>query len=91
MFVVLLRFSETLARARTKCLLLNDEPCMIRPILIDLNLVEIKYYTFMISLDKCTGSCNVSSPKTCAKKKDINVKVFNMKRKKTMLRQWYFI
>ena len=34
----------------------------------------------MISLDKCTGSCNNLSPKQCVQKetKDINVKVFNM-------------
>ena len=39
------------------------------PTVINLNSVEIKYYPFMISLDKCTGSCNVLSPKTCSKKK----------------------
>ena len=34
----------------------------------------------MISLDKCTGSCNVLSPKICVSKQtiDINVKTFNM-------------
>ena len=63
MFIVLLSFSESLARDKTKCLFLNDEPCMIRPTLIDLNPVKLKYYSFMISLDKCTGSCNVWSPK----------------------------
>ena len=35
-FTVLLSFSESLA---TKCLSLNDEPYMVRPILVDLNLV----------------------------------------------------
>ena len=30
---------------------------MIRPTLIDLNLVKLKYYPFMISLDKYNGSC----------------------------------
>ena len=42
--------------------------------------MELKYYPFMISLDKCTGSCNVLSPIICVTKntKDINVKVFNM-------------
>ena len=38
---------------------------MVRPTLIDLNPVQLKYYPFMISLDKCTGSCNVLSPKIC--------------------------
>ena len=85
LFIVLLSFSSSLARVakvfdQTKCLFLNDEPCMIRPTLIDLNPVELKYYPFMISLNKCTGSCNVLSPKICVPKetKDINVKAFNM-------------
>ena len=53
---------------------------MVRPTLINLNPVEPKYYSFMISLDKCNASCNVLSPKICAPKKtkDISVKVFNM-------------
>ena len=46
MFIVLLSFSESL---ETKCLFLNDETCMVRPILIDLNPIELKYYPFMIS------------------------------------------
>ena len=33
-FIVLLSFTESFA---TKCLFLNDEPCTIRPTLIDLN------------------------------------------------------
>ena len=59
-FVVLLSFSVSLA---TKCLFLNDEPCMVRPTLINMNPVELKYYPFMISLNKCTGSCNILSQK----------------------------
>ena len=53
---------------------------MVRPTLIDLNLAELKHYSFMVSLDKCSGSCNVLSPKICVprKAKDINVKAFNM-------------
>ena len=53
MFIVLLTISESLA---TKCLSLNDEPCMVRPIYIDLSLFELKYCSSMISLDKCNGS-----------------------------------
>ena len=81
-FIVSLNLSESLARVakvsdQTKCLFLNDEPCMVRPSLINMNPVELKYYPFMI---KCTGSCNVLSPKICVPKetKDINVKTFNM-------------
>ena len=55
MFIALLSFSSSLA---TKCLSLNDEPCMIRPTLIDFNPVELKDYPFQNSLGKCNGSCN---------------------------------
>ena len=55
LFIVLLNFSESLARDQTKCLFLNDEPCMVRPTLFDMNPVELKYYPFTISLNKCTG------------------------------------
>ena len=53
---------------------------MVRPTLINMNHVELKYYPFMISLNKCTGSCNVLSPKIFVTKetKDIYVKAFNM-------------
>ena len=70
----------SLARDRTKCLFLNDERCVIRPTLIDMNPVELKYYPFMISLNKCTGCCHVLFSKICVPKeaKDIHVKAFNM-------------
>ena len=53
---------------------------MVKPIVIDLEHVELKYYSSMISLDKCTGNCNVLSPKICIPKetKDLNDKAFNM-------------
>ena len=64
----------------TKCLFLNDEPCMVRPILINMNPNEHKYYPFMVSLNKFTGICNVLSPKMCVSKetKNITIKAFNM-------------
>ena len=76
-FIVLLSFSESLA---TRCLFLNDEPCLVRPTLINLNTMELKYCPSIISLDICTGSCNVVSPKICVPKetKDINVKAITM-------------
>ena len=63
-----------------KCLFLNDDPCMVRLTRIDMNPVKLKYYPFMISLNKCTGNCNVLSPKMSVPKetKDIYVKAFNM-------------
>ena len=91
-FIVFLSFSESLVRDLKKCL--NDEPRMVRPILINLNPSELKYYPFVISLDKCNGSCNVSSPKICVSKetKNLNVKVFNVltikNEAKTMAKQF---
>ena len=52
-FIILLSFSTSLAHDSTKFVSLNDEPCMIRPTLIALNPVEIKYYPFMTSIGKC--------------------------------------
>ena len=53
---------------------------MVRPTVIDLDPADLKYYPFMISLDKCNGGCNMLSLKICAPKKTkgINVKIFNM-------------
>ena len=72
-----MNFSESLA---TKCLFLNDETCIVRPTLIDLNPAELKHYPFIISLDKCTRSCNVLYSKICGPKetKGINVETFKM-------------
>ena len=77
MFIVLLSLSESLA---TKRLFLNDEPCMVTPTFINMNPVELKYYPFMISLNKRAGGCNVLSPKICVAKetKNINVQAFKM-------------
>ena len=87
--IVLLRISNSLARVtnvRTKCMSLNDESCVVRSTVIDLNAVELKYFLFIIRLDECSGIYDVLSPKICVPKnqktkkktKDINVKVFNM-------------
>ena len=66
---------------------------MVRPTLIDLNPVDLKYYPFRISLDKRNENFNLLSPKVCVPKetKNINVKVFNMLKNKdvakTMIKQ----
>ena len=52
----------------TKWLSLNDEPCMDRHSLIDLNSVELKYHPFRISFDKYDDICHVFSPKNCVPK-----------------------
>ena len=53
---------------------------MVRPTLINLNPVELRYCPFMISLDICTGSSNVLSSNICVPKetKDVNVKAYNI-------------
>ena len=48
MFIVLLRFSSSVA---TKFVSLNDAS-WIGPTFINLNPVEIKFYSFLIALDK---------------------------------------
>ena len=62
MFIVLFSFSSSLA---TKYLSPNDKTYKVKPTLIYLNPVELNYYPFMISLDKCSGGFNVLSPKIC--------------------------
>ena len=79
-FIVLGRFSKFWA---TKLVSLNNYLCMIRPFLIDLNPAELKYYPFIINLDKCRGICNFFhglSTNICvpSKTKDVNVKVINI-------------
>ena len=79
-FTVLLSFRSSSAK---KCLSLIDELCMVSYTLIDLNPVQLKQYTFMISVDKYSGGCNYCndlSSKICIPSKtiDINLKVFNI-------------
>ena len=56
-FIALLSFSRSLAK---QCVSLNNEPCIIGPILNGLNLIELNHFPFMISLDRCNGSCNAA-------------------------------
>ena len=56
LFVSLLSISKSFS---TKCLFLNDNPCMVRPTLINLNPVELRHHPFMISFNKYTNSCYV--------------------------------
>ena len=67
LFIVLLSFSEYLA---IKCLFLNEQQYMVRPTIFDMNPVELKYYSFMISLNKYTGGCNVLSTKIMSFKRN---------------------
>ena len=62
-----------------KMSILDDEPCMVRPIFIDMSPVELKYYPFVNNLNKRIGSCNILFPKFFVAKetRDINFKAFN--------------
>ena len=69
LFIALLSFRWSLA---TKYAPLNSEPCMNRPLLVDLNPVELSYYRFKVSLDTGSGSCNAAvdlSTKICVPSK----------------------
>ena len=65
------------------CMSLNNEPCMIRPTVIDLNPFELNYYQFMIILDKSKESCcavDDLSTKKCvtSQTKDEIIKIYNL-------------
>ena len=67
--------------------MLNNQACMARPTLINLNANKrnqrLRYYPFVVSLNRCDGSCNtfddlsirISVPN---KTEDVNLNVFNM-------------
>ena len=64
----------------TKHVSVNNQQCMARPMLIDLNPDELHYYLFMICLDRCDGSYNtVEEPfgRICVPNKieDVNLKI----------------
>ena len=72
---------------------------MIRSTLIDFNPVELKYYPFTVSLDKCSWSCNAGNDlftKICllSKTKHIIVKALNIitriKEAKTLIKHISF-
>ena len=67
-FITLLCFSSSLAHDWTTGLFLNDQPDMVRPFLIDMNPVELKYLPFMISLDKFSGIVVYYLQKICYKR-----------------------
>ena len=67
MIIALLSFSRF---STTKFMSLNNELCIARPTLIDLNPAELNYYLFMDSLDRCHGSSNTVNDlfaKICSK------------------------
>ena len=55
LFIILMLVLLTFGRSITKkCVCKNNRPCMVRPMLIDLNTDELHYYPFFRH-----GSCNI--------------------------------
>ena len=69
-----------------KCVSINNQPCIVRPTLTDLNRDGFHYNSFIISLDRCDGSCSTVEDTfgTICVLNEIeekNLKVFNMIKK----------
>ena len=71
----------------TKCVLLSDQKCMIRPAIANLHpheySQEFHYYPFAFKLDRCVGSCNTlnglsNNVYVPNKTEYLNLNVFNM-------------
>ena len=66
-----------------KCMSMNNQKCMNRPKIMDLNPNEPVFFPYSIKINKCSGSCNnINDPfaRLCVPDivKTINVKVFNL-------------
>ena len=62
---------------------MNNQPCLVRVTLIDVNLDEFHYYSFVISMNRYDGSCStVEDPfgGICVlnRMEDVNLKLFNV-------------
>ena len=53
--LVLLCFGGSLA---IKFVFMNNQPCLVTSMLIDLNPDKLHYHPFIISMSRCNGSCN---------------------------------
>ena len=81
-FIAIFSFSRSLPQNFVSFVYLTEQ-WLTTSTLIDLNPVELNYYPFMFSLDKCNGICNdvddlYSKIYVVSGQKAVNVKVFNM-------------
>ena len=65
------------------CVSLNNEKCMVRPKIADINSDNPIFYPFSVKINKCSGNCNnINNPyaKICVPDtvQDLNVRVFNL-------------
>ena len=71
-FIALMLILLCLGRSFSKtCVSMNNQLCMVRQKLIDLNRDEPYYYPFIISMIRWNGSFNTVQ-------EDVNFKVFNL-------------
>ena len=52
----MLNFGNPLAAKNIKCITLNNQPCLARPLPIDMNPNKLWYYPFLVELDRWNGS-----------------------------------
>ena len=84
LLLVLLCFGRLLAAAKAiKGVSMNNQPCSIRPMLVDLNFDELIHNPFIIGMNRCGRSCSTTEDqfgRICIpnKMEDVNLKVFNM-------------
>lgn len=62
---------------------MNNQPYMVRLALINLNRDELHYYSYIISLEMCDGSCDTAEDPFCRmcvsnKTEGVYLKVFNI-------------
>ena len=78
MFIVLVLMLVGFGGSLTiKCVSMNNQACLVRPTLIDLNLDELLYYPFIISMDRCDGSCNTVEDSYGRSEPEIMIKGIN--------------
>ena len=75
--------SSLVSTVPLSCISMNNQACIVRPEIVNVNSNEAAFYPFSIKTSKCNGSCNnINDPyaKICVPDvvKDLNVKVFNL-------------
>ena len=83
LIIILILDMMVLVSDFSKCISLNNESCLDKYILIDLNPNELHYYPFVLSLARYNESYNTLddlSSRICVSNKteDVNLNVFNM-------------
>ena len=91
--VILVLMSVSSVMTNKNCLLLKNQECKVRKVVIDNDYMTFPYE---IKIDKCVGSCNdVNNPyfKVCLPDsiKNISVKSFDLISRKRVLKIFHFI